>query len=301
MAEDSSDTPRPLAEISHGPSAFEAFLDRNQKGMIVLGIALVAATAGWIVVQGIKDSAEKSAGAVLSKAEDLPALQDMVKNHPDTAAAGSAQLAIAAKQWDAGDQDASIETLRSFISSNAGHPAVASARASLASRLMQQGKNDEAASLFREIADAPETKFIAPYALISLGDIAKADGKLDEAEQSYKRVQDGFSGSPFADLAGQHLRMLRFKPPVEIEPPPAPEPKEGDAATPGAPEGAALPEELEGNPLGAIIGGQTPPAETPPVEAPATPPVEPAAPPAEAPATPPATEPPAPPAEGESN
>jgi predicted negative regulator of RcsB-dependent stress response len=296
MADETSDNPRPLAEISHGPSAFEAFLDRNQKGMIVLGIALVAATAGWIVYQGIRDGAEKSAGAVLSKTDAVPELQELVKNHDGTAAAGSAQLVIAAKQWEAGDQDASMETLRGFIAKGGDHPALSTARASLASRLMQQGKNDEAATLFRELVDAPSAKFIAPYALISLGDIAKAAGKLDEAEQSYKRVQDEFSESPLASLAGQHLRMLRFKAPTEIEPPPAPAPTEGEAPKVDAPANAELPKELEGNPLSGILGGDatTPPAaEAPPVEAPA----EPVAPPAGEPAK----DQPAPPAQGESN
>jgi predicted negative regulator of RcsB-dependent stress response len=293
MAEETSDIPRPLAEISHGPSAFEAFLDRNQKGMIVLGIALVAATAGWIVYEGIRDGAEKSAGAVLSKTEALPELQELVKNHANTAAAGSAQLVIAAKQWEAGDQNASIETLRGFIAKGGDHPALSSARASLASRLMQQGKNDEAATLFREVADSPAAKFIAPYALISLGDIAKAAGKLDEAEQSYKRVQDEFSESPLASLAGQHLRMLRFKAPTEIEPPPAPAPAAGEAPKVDAPANAELPKELEGNPLSGILGGDaaTPPAaDAAPVEAPAAPP-----------AGEPAKDQPAPPAQGESN
>lgn len=305
MAEEPSDTPRPLAEISHGPSAFEAFLDRNQKGMIVLGVSLVAATAGWIIYKGLKDGAEKSAGAILSKADDLPALQDLVKSSPETAAAGSAQLVIASKQWDAGDQDASIETLRAFIATNLKHPALPSARASLASRLTQQGKTDEAAALFREIADAPESRFIAPYALVSLGDIAKAEGKFDDAEKSYKRVQDEFSSSPFANLAGQHLRMLHFKPPVEIEPPPVPEPKPGDSLLPPGLEGAGVPKELEGNPLGNILGSQDPapePAvETPPVVVPPLPVEDPPAPPVETPVTPPTEEPVAPPADGESN
>jgi predicted negative regulator of RcsB-dependent stress response len=295
MAEDPSDTPRPLAEISHGPSAFEAFLDRNQKGMIVLGIGLVAATAGWIIVRGIKDSAEKSAGATLSKADDLPALQDLVKEYPATAAAGSAQLVIAAKQWDAGDQDASIETLRSFITANAGHPAVPSARASLASRLMQQGKTDEAATLFRELASAPDARFIAPYALVSLGDIAKAEGKLDEAEQAYQRVDSDFSGSRFSDLAGQHLKLLRFKAPVEIEPPPVPEPKPGDAILPGGPDGAGATGQPGGNPLLDMIGGGDAATVTPPVELPAPAEGDPVLPPGDAPAPP--AEQPAPPAE----
>lgn len=299
MVEEASDTPRPLAEISHGPSAFEAFLDRNQKGMIVLGIALVAGTAGWIIFSGLKEGAEKSAGAALSKAEGLPELQELVKSQPDTAAAGSARLLAAAKQWEAGDQDAAIETLRDFIATAKAHPALPTARASLASRLMQQGKNEEAAALFRELVDAPEAKFIAPYALISLGDLAKAEGKLEEAEQSYKKVEEDFADSPLASLAAQHLRMLRFKAPAEIEAPPAPAPAEGEAAKPEAAEGAALPKGLEGNPLGNIIGGE---AATPPAAETPAPPVEaaPAAPVEAAPAAP-AGEAAQPPAGGESN
>jgi predicted negative regulator of RcsB-dependent stress response len=304
MAEEPSDIPRPLAEISHGPSAFEAFLDRNQKGMIVLGLALVAATAGYIIHRGIQEGAEKSAGALLSKADDVPALQELLKNHADTPAAGSAHLVIAARQWDSGDQAAAVETLRSFVNENAGHPALPSARASLATRLLQQGQTDEAAALFREVADAPESRFIAPYALISLGNIDKAAGRLDEAEKSYKRVQEDFEESPFAQIAGDHLRMLRFKPPVEIEAPPAPEPAD-DAAMPEANEGAGLSKELEGNPLGAIIGGQDSApeldVEAPPQEAPPLPGDEPPAPPSEEPSPAPAEEPAAPPADNESN
>ncbi len=290
MAEDSADTPRPLAEISHGPSAFEAFLDRNQKGMIALGIVLVAATAGWIVVRGIKEEAEKNAGAILVKSEGVPQLQAMVKEQPDTAAAGSAQLVIAAKQWEAGDQDAAIETLQAFISAKPEHPGVVSAKASLASRFMQQGKKDDAKKLFQELASDPAARYIAPYALISLGDMQKAEGKLDEAEQSYKKAQSDFGTNPLANTAAQRLKLLRFQSPTEIEPPPAPPvPKEGEAPKPGTPEDAALPKELEG-PLGNILSGDAtpPPAETPPPPAgepvpPVEQPAEPPAPPAEAP------------------
>ncbi|MCW1922785.1 tetratricopeptide repeat protein [Luteolibacter arcticus] len=283
MAEDSAETPRPLAEISHGPSAFEAFLDRNQKGMIALGVVLVVATASWIVIKGFKDDAEKTAGAVLVKSEGIPQLQALVKDKPDTAAAGSAQLVIADKQWEADEKDAAIETLRGFISTKPEHPAAISAKASLASRLMQLRKNDEATKLFQELASDPVAKFIAPYALISLGDMQKADGKLDEAEQSYKKAESEYASNPLANLAGQRLKLLRFKAPAEIEPPAAPPaPKELEMPKLDGLEDAALPKGLDG-PLGDILSGETttPPAETP-AEAPATP-AEPPAPPVEAP------------------
>jgi predicted negative regulator of RcsB-dependent stress response len=301
MAEEPDDTPRPLAEISHGPSAFEAFLDRNQKGLVVLGIALFAAAAGWIVVRGIKDAAEKEAGAVLAGPQELAELREMIQEHPDTAAAGSAELVIAAKQWEQGDQDAAIETLRAFIAAKPEHPGIPAARASLATRLKQQGKSDEAAELFRQLSEDPQARFLAPYALTALGDLHLAAGRVDEAEQVLKRAKEDFGTNPLSNQAGNHLRLLRFQPPVEIEPAPAPEPPK----EPSTDEALTVPDELKG-PLGDILTQEDPAPESPPVEnTPPPAPVEPA-PPQESPAepvAPPAEEdaPEAPPAEGDSH
>ena len=43
MSADLKESPTPLAEISQGPNAFEAFLDRNQKAIVVFAIALAIA------------------------------------------------------------------------------------------------------------------------------------------------------------------------------------------------------------------------------------------------------------------
>ncbi len=267
MAEETADTPRPLAEISHGPSAFEAFLDRNQKGMIALGVLLAIAGGAWIVMKGVKESTAKAAGAALSKAETLAELQEVPKKHAGTPAAGSAAILISTEQWDAGEQDAAIETLRKFIAENPEHPALPTAKASLGTRLMQQGKNDEAATLFREVADAPGGRFIAPYALMSLGDMEKAAGRRQEAEDAYKRAVEGFRGNPFANLADQHLKLVDFKMPEEIEPPaPAAPPAGAELPKLDMTPGAALPGgDMKDNPLGNILNGEgaTP---APPVE-----------------------------------
>jgi len=292
MAEDSNDTPRPLAEISHGPSAFEAFLDRNQKGIVGAAVLLTLVGAGWMVMNRLKEAAAEEAGAALSKAETVTDLQAVAKTHPDSPAAGSAQILLADKQWESGDQDAAIETLRSFLAAHPAHPGVASARASLASRLAQQGKTGDAEPLFLQVANDAGSRFLAPYALVALGDIKKTAGKTDEAGELYKRAQDEFTGSPFANSAAQHAKLLNFKMPAEIEAPPAPAPKEGQ--TP-APDGATLPDELKGNPLGEMLGGAgaipTPPVEEEPAKPEATPP----APPEATPPTPPEATPPAPP------
>ena len=302
MAEDlHDDTPRPLAEISHGPSAFEAFLDRNQKGLFVGAIVLAIAGGAAIVYRNLQDAAAQAAGADLSKATTVAELQAVTKDHPKSPAAGSAQILLAEKQWADGDQDGAIETLRGFISTYPEHPALPSAKASLATRLLQQGKTGDAQPLFQDLADGSASKFIAPYALIQLGDIAKKEGKIDEAEASYKRVQESFGSSHFADTAAKHLKLVNFKMPVEIDapaPPPAPAPAPGAPGAALSPEKVEMPAELKDNPLGNILsegGPAVPPA--PKEEEPAKPedaappaPAQPEAPPAKPEGTPPAGE-----------
>lgn len=271
----------PLAEISQGPNAFEEFLDRNQKNLVILAILIALGAAALVVYQGIAKSREETAGAALNKAEDLAALQAVVNEHADTAGARSAMILLAEKQWEANQQDQAIETLRKFISSNTDHPGLATARASLGSKLMAQGKSPEAASVFDEIVADPKSRFVAPYALICLGDIAKAAGDVEKAEVTYNRAKTEFPDSTFADTATKRVAMLKAKAPVEIAPPPKPEtpPAGADAATP-------TPGAISPSP-----GITVTPVETPAAEAPAPAPVETPAPAAPAAETPPAAAP----------
>lgn len=298
MAEESTETSRPLAEISHGPSAFEAFLDRNQKGLVVCAILLALAGAAVIVVRGLKQAKMEEAGGAFGKATTITELQQVIQKYPDSPVVGSAKVVLADKQWAEQNQEESVETLRSFIAANPEHPAVPSAKASLATRLVQQGKSADAEPILRDLADNSKSSYLAPYALIALGDIAKAAGNPDEAEASYKRVQESF-GAPFASIAANHRRLVRFKMPAEIEAPTAPAPAPGAAAPspgisniPGAnkPDAPVAPGS-EGNPMEEILksGNPVPPAppedepkqdnpppveQTPPPSQPTPPPVE---------------------------
>jgi predicted negative regulator of RcsB-dependent stress response len=225
MPENTSDTPQLLGEISNGPSAFEQFLDRNQKGLIVVSILAALAGCAVVVHRGIKTSNERDAGALLLKAEDLATLQSIAKDYSGTAAAGSSSILTAEKQWSEGQQDAAIETLKSFVQANAEHPAWPTAQASLGSKLMSQGKTGDAEAAFQSLVASPSGKFLAPYALTQLGDIAKLAGDIEKARGFYEKAKADYSSNNFSsNLAGQHLLNLTAKPPVEIDAPPPPPP-----------------------------------------------------------------------------
>lgn len=238
MAADLPESPSPLAEISHGPSAFEQFLENNQKTLLALTVLLALGAAGLVVYRGIEKSRQQTAGAELNKAGNLASLQAVINDHKDTHAARSASILLADLQWKEGQQDTAVSTLRSFIDANPDHPALATARASLGSKLMSQGKGADAATLYQEIADDPKSRYLAPYAMISLGDIAKSAGDTDRAQTFYTRAKTDFPESGFAGTAGERIASLKAKPPVEVEPPPPPPtpptPPANAAAAPGS-------------------------------------------------------------------
>jgi predicted negative regulator of RcsB-dependent stress response len=206
----------PLGEISQAPPALEVFLDKHQMKLIALAAVLAILAVVYVVYKGIAEGGEKSAGALLAKAEDISDLQGVVKNHEGTAAANSAKVLLAEKQWEDGQQDDAVVTLRAFVDGGSGHPALPNAKASLASKLLAQGKQDEAAAMFRELTDDPNARFLAPYAWISLGDIAAAKGDNDAAAKAYGMVEMDFPGSSFSRDAAQRALLLRAKSPVEV-------------------------------------------------------------------------------------
>ena len=223
MTAEEKESISPLGEIAQGPSAFEQFLDRNQKSLAALAVLLVLAVAAYVVFRGVRQSAEETAGSALYQAEDLAELQDVIRKHAGTAAAGSAVVLLAERQWSEGQQDAAVETLRGFLTAEPDHPAVPTARASLGAKRMLQGQKEEATRLLNDVVEDPASRHLAPYALITLGDMAQADGDLERAEDFYNRARNDFSAGSFTDAANRRLLLLKAAMPIEIDPPPAPE------------------------------------------------------------------------------
>jgi predicted negative regulator of RcsB-dependent stress response len=222
MSVDPKESFLPVAEISQEPNAFEAFLDRNQKGIVVFAVLLAIAAVAIVIFRGIETSRQETAGAELTKAEDLSSLQALTSNHADTTAGASGMVLLANSQWADGKKDEAVGTLQKFISSSPTHPAIQTAKASLGAKLMAQGKTGDAAKVFDELVADPDAGFIAPFALLSLGDISKASGDLEKAEASYNKVKSLYPESGFAEAASRRIAILKAKPPVEIDPPPAP-------------------------------------------------------------------------------
>lgn len=206
----------PLGEISQAPPAFEMFLDKHQVKLIGLALILIVVAVISVIMRGIEQSKEEAAGALLVSAEDTTELQEIVNNYEGTAAAFSSKLLLAEQQWEDGNQEDSIATLRAFTEAEKDHPARANAQASLAAKLFSQGKLDEAEEILTDITQDPAADYLAPYAWICLGDIAQEKGDLDAAEKAYATVEQEFSGSTYVQAAVSRRLVMHAKSPAEV-------------------------------------------------------------------------------------
>lgn len=248
MAESSSSSPAsapaPIAEIDHGPSKLDQFLDAHTKKLVIGVILIALGVIAYVVYDGLAEAEAQKAGAALLQAEKASDYQDVIKQWPESNAAASARLLLADLQW-ADSQPESIETLENFISQHPGHPSIATAKVSLGLRLLEQGKTADAITTLTEVAESDSATYIAPLACIALGDIAKAAGETGDAQAWYEKAQEDPSeqGNAFKDNAAARLALVNAKPPVKIKPalpvPPAPSPT--PVPTPTAPVTPAVP------------------------------------------------------------
>jgi tetratricopeptide (TPR) repeat protein len=222
MSESTTSTPltgTSIDELTQAQPVAEQFIDKHQVKLIALVVLLIVAALVFVVQREMKKSQEETAGALLVGSSDVADLKDIDKNYAGTAAAGSSKILLAEQQWEEGEEEVAIATLRGLIDSAEAHPARASALASLAAKVLKQGKTSDAEKLFGELAEDPEAQYLAAYAWIALGDIAAEKGDLDAAEKAYGLVEKDFSGTFYSQDAITRRLLMKAEKPVEVAAP----------------------------------------------------------------------------------
>lgn len=221
MSQSPTSTPlsgTPLDELTEG-AANQQFIEKHQVKLIALASLLIISALVYLVLREMKQSKEETAGALLVSASEASDLENITGNFADTAAAGSAKLLLADKQWEDGKQDDAIATLRSLIDSKEAHPARANAQASLASKLLLQGKVPDAEAIYTDITEDSAAGYLAAYAWLALGDIAVKKGDLEAAGKAYGIVEKDFSGTYYSQDATKRRLLMNAQKPVEIAAP----------------------------------------------------------------------------------
>lgn len=267
-----SESASPIAEIEHGPSKFEQFLDRNHKKLIIGASVLVLAISGTYLYTELQKTKEENAGESLVSAlnQETPEaaaveLEKVIQENSGARASTTAELFLALAKWRSGDQENAVQLLETFIAEHPENPEVGTAMVKLANFQIELGQTDKAKATLNTIISSPNAQFAAPYALLALGDLAVADGDKEAARGFYNRIRKELPNSPTAtasgsgfrgmtqDVIGERLELLDIAPPTPFTPEVKPEKKEGSELpplpTPPAPaDGGATPEDSPAQP-----------------------------------------------------
>ncbi len=213
--------PSPIGEISQEPSAFEAFLDANQKKLILLGILAVICLVVYVIWTGLGRKAEEEAAAAVAKARTSPDYELVSQEYEGKSAGGSAILLKSQLLWGDQQQQEAIEALETFVSKYPEHPAVGSAYASLGSYQQQLKRLDKAREAFLKAADSESAA--SSLALLSLGDLELQAGEDENAEGIYKEIISKYESSHLQvkSMAQARLKLINVKSPTEKKSEPA--------------------------------------------------------------------------------
>lgn len=221
--------PSPIGEIEHGPSGMEAFLDANQKKLMVLGCLLIVAAISYVVITGVQKKNKEDAAAEISAATEISELNEIYEKYKDTPAGAVALNKIAEQQWADQLQEKAIETLKIAITDYPEHPMIGSLNDRIATHYQTLSKKDQAKKYF-EAAVASDSA-VTSHALIQLASIAKQEGDLDAASAYLERVVTDYGKRHpnFKAVATELQKLVNVVPATEIKPD-APTPKEASSA-----------------------------------------------------------------------
>ncbi|MGJ8658137.1 MAG: tetratricopeptide repeat protein [Akkermansiaceae bacterium] len=213
------DSPIPIAELEHGPSKFEEFLDKNQKKLIILAILIFLGVLAYVFITGLEKKNATEAGAAFMQATDEEALNKIITDYSSSPAAGTAAMAIAQLRTTDDDRTAA---LNHFIDNYPDHPGVPAKLLELALIQMNSGNNNDASDTLNKLISNDKSAFLAPRAKIAIADIAASNNELDKAEQIYTEIKD--SQTHFSQVAAERLLYLKAQEPELVKKAPAPTP-----------------------------------------------------------------------------
>ena len=212
------DTPAPIAEIDHGPSKLDQFLEKNQKKLIILALLIFIGVIVFVFLRGYEAMTEEKAGAKLLEANSEEDYNAVITQFPDRIAAGTAASNIASLRTN--DEDA-IKALSHFIATYSDHPLVPNAKFNLASRQINAGKTEEAQATLEDLIEHTDIEFLLPKAKLALGDIALGNNDKKTAENYYNEALEyKDSKHAYAGEAKAKLEYINAEKPLIVDAPP---------------------------------------------------------------------------------
>ena len=225
-----------MAEPSQHISSFdpEVFWALH-KQKIVLGAALaVLVLLCGSIYFGLQVIQTQNAEKAYSAAQSIEAWQAVIRQYPNSVAAGNAYLRIGAKLREDGKYSESDSNYETFIRRFPKHPLAVNGYMGLAANAESEKNPAKALEYWRQVATLFGNSFQAPMALFHEARITAAKGQLKEAQALYESIVQRFPESTVAGIASHEAGNLADRLAALPSPRPATEPASSASTTPSA-------------------------------------------------------------------
>jgi tetratricopeptide (TPR) repeat protein len=223
-----------MAEPSQHISAFdpEVFWALH-KQKIVLGAALaVLVLLCASIYFGLQVIQTQNAEKAYSAAQSIEAWQAVIRQYPNSVAAGNAYLRIGAKLREDGKYSESDSNYETFIRRFPKHPLAVNAYMGLAANAESEKNPDKALAYWRQVVTLFGNSFQAPMALFHEARITAAKGQLKEAQALYESIVQRFPESTVAGISSHEAESLADRVAALQKPPSAVKPASSASTTP---------------------------------------------------------------------
>jgi TolA-binding protein len=214
------------------------WLESHAREALILGVVVVAAAIGSVLVYQFLAQREEKASALLARGVET--LHAPVNTASTTGAAGGATFATSEEKNRAvvDQMDELLQTyprsragrlalyykglalidlhkpqeaekvLEDFLASSSGSFAAPMARAALARALDDAGDHQKALDAYEQLSRGGDGAYPAQAALMEMGRCLEKMGKKDEAKKIYERVTREFPASEYSQEAQERLKEL---------------------------------------------------------------------------------------------
>jgi outer membrane protein assembly factor BamD (BamD/ComL family) len=229
-----------MAEPSRPISSFdpEVFWALHKQKIILGAVLAVLIVLGISAYFGIQAIQTQNAEKAYSRANSTEEWQAVIRQYPNSVAAGNAYLRIASKLREAGKYQESDSNYETLIRQYPKYPLVVNGYMGLAANAELEQNLDKALDYYRKVTALFGNSFQAPMALFHEARITAAKGSLKEARILYESIVQRFPESIAAGIASREAGDLADRLSAQEKPKTVTTPASSPAA---GPSGSASP------------------------------------------------------------
>jgi tetratricopeptide (TPR) repeat protein len=206
-------TSQPGAQPSQPLSTFdpEIFWALHKQKILAAAVVLILLLFGGSIYFGLQAVKTQKAEAAYAAADSIEGWQAVIREFPDSIAAGDSYLRIGQKMREDGKYSESDTAYDSFVHRFQKHPLLVTGYMGLAANAELENHLDKALNEYKEVGTQFGSSYMAPMALFQQARLAETKGALKEAQQLFESIVRRYPESSFSGEAGRKAGRLADK------------------------------------------------------------------------------------------